>query len=423
MVSFKNGVLKITKEKNGFANRFFEVSFVLNIITIFALYQVRLVATVTGIMMFAASMLIWLGRRKQVVIIPYNTVWYLLFIIYVGMSDLWAEYISGNIFSAIVKMVIILLMITSISIYVNNADDLDRILSLFIFSIFIITLLEFLSVKPSAWFDGGMGSNFSDFNANEIAFWVVCAEMMCFYKAYIKNQRAYYILVFIFLFFAILSSSRKSTAAAIVAPIIIMLLTRGKKSKIFHLFLLLGLAAGLFYLIMTNESLYNSVGRRFSSMSNYFSEDTVKTDGSLTMRKYFIDVAKELFGESPIFGKGMGNFIEIIGREYGAKRAYTHNNYWQILSELGVVGFMLYYSLYAFIIVKLVKNVLIHKSWIGIVFLTFMILLMVLEYGMVTFNAKTTQLIIAIAYTATYVGESDGRQYKYIDKSINKLEE
>lgn len=424
MISFKNGVLKIySNEKNEVAKHLFEISFVLNTITIFALYQVKVVATITGLMMFASSMLIWVGRRKSKVVIPYNTMWYMVYIIYSSMTELWAEYIPGDILAAILKMIIILLMITSISIYVDEPEDLDRILSLFIFSITIITVLEFSSVSPARWFEGGMGSNFSKFNANEIAFWVVCAEMMAFYKAYIKNQKGFYILVFVFLFFAILSSSRKSTAAAIVAPVIMLLMTGQKKNKIFQVLLMIGLAAGLIYLIMTNEYLYNSIGRRFNSMSYYFSDDTIKTDGSLTMRSYYIDIAKELFGESPIFGKGMGNFIEIIGREYGLGRAYSHNNYWQILSELGITGFIIYYSFYVFVIVKLVKNVFIYKSRIGIVFLSFMILLMILEYGIVTANTKTSQIIIAIAYTATYVGESDGRKYKYIEKNTNKLEE
>ncbi|MCQ2485713.1 MAG: O-antigen ligase family protein [Clostridia bacterium] len=424
MVSLKNGVLRITNDgKNDVAKHLFEISFVLNTITIFALYEVKAVATVTGLMMFASSMLIWVGRRKSRVIIPYNTAWYLLFIIYGCMTELWAEYIPGGILSTILKMVIILLMITSISVYVDEPEDLDRILTLFIFSVLFITVLEFSSVPPSEWFAGGMGSHFSKFNANEIAFWVVCAEMMAFYKAYIKNQRGYYILILVFLFFAILSSSRKSTATAILAPIMMLLLTGRKKSKILQLFLMIGLAVGLAYLIMTNEHLYNSVGKRFYSMSNFFSDDTVKSDGSLTMRSYFIEVAKELFGESPVFGKGMGSFIEIIGREYGLRRAYSHNNYWQILSELGITGFIIYYSFYVFVIVKLVKNVFIYKSRLGIIFLTLMILLVVVEYGMVTENGKTAQIIIAIAYTSTYVGESDGRKYKYIEKNTNKLEE
>lgn len=424
MVSFKNGVLKITSGKKGeIAKHFFEISFILNTITIFALYQVAVVASITGLMMFASSILIWVGRKKSKVLIPYNTAWYLLFFVYSALSELWAEYIPTNILAALLKMIIILLMITSISIYVDTAEDLDRILSLFIFSVFIIMILEFSSVPLANWFDGGMGSHFSDFNANEIAFWAVCAEMMAFYKAYIKNQRMFYIFVLLFLFFAILSGSRKSTATAIVAPVVMILITRQKRFKILRFVLIFGIAVGVAYLIMTNEQLYNSVGRRFLSMSNYFSDDTVKTDGSLTMRSYFIDVAKELFGENPFFGKGMGNFAEIISREYGFRKVYSHNNYWQLLSELGITGFIIYYSLYAFIIVKLAKNVTINKSRLSIVFLTFMLLLLINEYGIVTSTVKTSQIIIAIAYTATYVGESDGRKYQYIEKHNKNMEE
>jgi hypothetical protein len=43
-----------------------------------------------------------------------------------------------------------------------------------------------------------------------------------------------------------------------------------------------------------------------------------------------------------------------------------------------------------------------------------MVLLMILETGLVNYNSKMPHVVIAIAYAATYVGEMDGRQYRYI---------
>ena len=67
------------------------------------------------------------------------------------------------------------------------------------------------------------------------------------------------------------------------------------------------------------------------------------------------------------------------------------------------------------IIIKLIRNALVHKSRISLLFLTFMILLVVLETGFVTYNSKMPHIVIAIAYTATYVGDADGRKYSYIE--------
>lgn len=423
MVSLKNGILKVEYENSERAKRFFDICFVVNIVTIFALYQVKLVATVTGMMTLVAAVFIWIDRREKKIIIPYNSVWYLVFTLYCGLTSFWSEYVPTSNIIMVGKMVVIIAMITAISIYVDAPEDLERLMSLFIFSMVIIFFLELSSVGPAGIFKGGFGSYFSGFNANEIGFWIMCAEMMAFYKAYIKNEKAYYVLVAVFIVFVIATSSRKATVATLVSPIIMLVMTTRKKFKVFQIVAMLITIAAVVYLIMTNEQLYNAIGRRFYSMMNYFDEDTLKSDGSLTMRSRFIAIAKELFAESPVFGKGMGNYIKLIQADYEMQGAYCHNNYWQILSELGITGFLIYYSFYAFTIIKLAKNVIVNKSRIAIVFLTFMIVLLIMEWGIVSFNVKTTHIIIALAYTATYVGESDGRKFGYIENNINKLEE
>ena len=423
MVSLKNGILKVEYENSERAKRFFDICFVLNIVTIFALYAVKLVATVTGIMTLVAAVFIWVDRREKKVVIPYNSVWYLIFTLYCGLTSFWSEYVPTSNIIMVGKMVVIIAMITAIAIYVDTPEDLERLMSLFIFSVVIIILLELTSRPLTGIFDGGFGSGFSYFNSNEIAFWIMCAEMMAFYKAYIKNKKACYILVVFFVIFVIATSSRKATVSAVVSPLIMVLMTTRKKYKFLQVIGLIIAIGAVAYLIMTNDQLYNAVGRRFNSMMNYYSDDTVKTDSSIAMRNYYIEIAKELFGESPLFGKGMANFIRIIGDAYNVKGAYCHNNYWQVLSELGITGFVLYYSFYFFIIVKLAKDIIKNKSRIAIIFLAFMIVEMILEWGIVSFNTKTSQIVVALAYTATYVGESDGRKYRYIKNNINKLEE
>ena len=117
----------------------------------------------------------------------------------------------------------------------------------------------------------------------------------------------------------------------------------------------------------------------------------------------------------------MGNFAKIIDNVYMLDGVYSHNNFWQILSELGLVGFIIYYSLYFVTIVRLIKGAFIKKSRMNMLFLTFMILLVVLETGLVTYNSKMPHVVIAIAYASTFVGEMDGRQYSYIEN--NEMEE
>ncbi len=418
MVSFKKGVLKIDGERESTARTVYEVCFVLNAITLFAFNNVKFIGTATGIMMLLASMLIWLGRRDKRVIIPYNSVWYIAFTAFSAISTLWSSYTDTNIASYFLRMVVIIAMITSVSIYVDTPEDVERLIKLYIMSMTAIVLLELATVPIDEWSNGYMGSHFSGSNSNGVAFLVFCAELMAFYEFYSRGKKGYILLVLLFLLFVILSGSRKAAFASVAGPLLFVLLSTYKKSYFLNIMLISALSVAVIFYVFTDENAYNTIGKRFASMLSFWFENrTHKVDNSLYMRSYYIQLAKEMFSESPIIGKGMGNFARIIDETYNVAGVYSHNNYWQILSELGIVGFLIYYSLYFVIVIKLIKNAFFEKSRLSLMFLTFMILLMVLETGLVTYNSKMPHVVIAIAYAATYVGEMDGRKYKYIENN------
>lgn len=422
MVSFKNGVLKIQRSEDNTARTIYEICFVVNALTLFAFNDVKFIGTLTGILMLLASMLLWIGRRAEKVTIPYNTIWYMLFTAYSASSGLWSSYINADMASYFLRMVVIIAMITSISIYVDKPEDLERIIKLYIFSMLVIVLMEFATVPISEWSKGSMGSHFSGSNPNGVAFLVFCAELMAFYEFYSKGKKRYILLVALFLVFIILSSSRKALFASVAGPVLFVLLSTYKKNYFFNIVAILTIASLVVFFIMTDENAYNAIGKRVASMLTFwFEERDHEVDNSLYMRSYYIELAKRMFAESPLLGKGMGNFAKIIDNVYMLDGVYSHNNFWQILSELGLIGFLIYYSMYFVIIIRLAKGAFINKSRMNMLFLTFMILLVVLETGLVTYNSKMPHIVIAIAYAATYVGEMDGRKYQYIEN--NSLDE
>ena len=105
----------------------------------------------------------------------------------------------------------------------------------------------------------------------------------------------------------------------------------------------------------------------------------------------------------------MGNFRSIIEAEYATGKYYTHNNYWQLLSELGIIGFIIYYSMYAYCFVIFARNYLQRRSQMSILFLTCIVLMFVLDEGVVSYCSKYGQLVVAIMYAATYT--SSVREY------------
>lgn len=410
MVSLKNGILKINYTAYERAKRLFEFTFLLNMVVMFAFYDVKNAGPVATLLMFAAACILSVEKSRSSMVIPYISIWYFLLIIYGVLSGLWAQFFTTYTLSFATKLIIILLMSTSIAMYVDDMADLDRILSLFVAGSLIIVLLECTAVPADRWLIGSVGSYFSGNNPNDLTIWMDFATLIAFYRAYIKGKKPMYILVVIFVVFCAFSSSRKGLMAAVAGPMMIVLLSFRKKGYALRLLASLIIFALIAVLVMENETLYGVIGKRFDTMFDYATG--TGEDGSLAVRQYFISVAKEMFRESPLIGKGMGNFAFILDSRYSMGKFYSHNNYWQLLSELGLIGCTLYYSMYVFCLIKLLKYYFADGRKASVLFLTAIIMMAALDTGIISYSSKFGQLVIVLIYCATYAIQSDGgRKY------------
>lgn len=410
MISLKNGVLKINSGSQSRARRLYEFAFLLNMVIVFAFYRIPIIAPAAAVFMFVASFLVLLEKSKNRIMIPYITVWYLALILYGGLSGLWAQFFTSYNINFVIKLCIILLISTSVAVYVDTMEDLDRIMSLFVAGAVIIVLLEFSAVPSGGWKSGSVGSYFSGNNPNDITVWIDLASAIAFYRAYVNGKKWMYPLVAVFVTFCAFSSSRKGLLASIAAPVMIVFLSVGKKNYFLRIIAALLLGTAVLMLVMENDTLYTVIGRRFEAMFDYFTGEG--SDGSILLRQRYIAAAKSMFSESPIIGKGMGNYSRILESEYYLGNFYSHNNYWQILSELGLIGFVIYFSMYAYCSVIFLRAYFVEKRKISVLFITVMTMMIVLDSGIISYSSKYGQLVIAILYCATYAIHSDGgRKY------------
>lgn len=416
MISFKDGVLSVNADFKNISKLIYQVCFVFYTVCTFAFAQYKSVSPAMGCVLFAASVLVLFANGNKNITVPTVTVWYALVVVYCALSLIWTQGDRSENFNYIVRMVIICLTISSVSLYVQDEKDFDRILSIFILSIFIITALEYSSVPDGALFDGNVGSYFSSENKNIVSFWVMSAFMLSFYKAYFKGSKICLMLAAYFLFFIVIGGSRKAILMAVIGVCIMVVFSYRKKHYALWLLLFAASSVILFLVVMTNENAYNTIGQRLFSMYKQFMSDGKIYDNSMYLREYFMSVAKELFEQSPIFGKGLGSFSYCLYYMYNSEATYSHNNYWQILSELGVVGILVYYWFYAYCLIKSVKKYFADKNDTAILALVFFVLFFIGEYAMVTIFNKQFQLVVAIAFCATYLEPYDERQYHYLQR-------
>ena len=91
----------------------------------------------------------------------------------------------------------------------------------------------------------------------------------------------------------------------------------------------------------------------------------------------------------------MGNYSRILESEYFLGNFYSHNNYWQILSELGLIGFLIYFSMYVYCVVIFLRAYFVEKRKISVLFITAITMMIVLDSGIISYSLLS-QLFIAL---------------------------
>ena len=164
--------------------------------------------------------------------------------------------------------------------------------------------------------------------------------------------------------------------------------------KIRRVILVLAVFAFILWLILNNNFLYNLIGQKTVVAIKEMLSMQVdrKVDYSVYQRAEVMRIAFDVFKDHPVIGVGYYCFLN-----YNEWQLYAHNNYLELLADLGLIGFVLYYIFYVknilgfmglnigFVGPKFRLSVDKNKSVWNVLGITFMITLLILEYGQVTF--------------------------------------
>ena len=123
-------------------------------------------------------------------------------------------------------------------------------------------------------------------------------------------------------------------------------------------------------------------------------------DNSTLAREAMMEIGYKLFQESPILGVGLDN-----ARVFNIKAgAYLHNNYAELAADLGIIGFVLYYIMHGYIIIKTIKNWK-HNKPLSAVILTLIISLLLSDIGVVSYYYKEYYFYLILSFI--YIKETN----------------
>lgn len=242
-------------------------------------------------------------------------------------------------------------------------------------------------------FQARLGSSDLGFNANEVGLLFSISAIFSFY-IYSNYKKLFYLIITIILSGgALLTGSRKSFLFVVVGIASLLFFNSNSSTKrIKNIAKIMIIFFVISYLVFEIPFLYEIIGIRIEALILTLIGKGMG-DGSINIRRRMMSVGIDLFKNKPLFGWGFGSYSVLSGF-----RTYSHNNYVEILSSVGIVGFIVYYSLYLFIIIKLTYNRHINLCKL---FLILMITMLIMEIGLVTYNTINHQLIIILAYTVT----------------------
>ena len=420
MLSIKNGVLSFQRN-NGVksSNLFYEICLFVLLTGYYLLYLNRVVSMMCVLTGGAGTVAIVYKKAHDMSFrLPVNSLWYLLFFGFAEASSLWAVSSSQAFFKYIRLMILILIISVGIAQYVRTTNDLTRLMKIFMLSVLTAGVVEFIMTPPEAIKDGYFGGYFSGNNTNTFGYMALCSTIMSFYLAYVKRQKIWYLLAPVFFVFCLLSSSRKAMLISILGVCLVIFFSFGKKRHFLHLAIAAAVALILIILSLKIDFLYELIGNRIVTMLDFYKKDSQYTQlvNSLALRDYYIEFAKQMFRQKPIIGHGFANFSTMLYNEgdvgFGV---YAHNNYWEILADLGIVGFIIYYWFYAYLIIKFIIRLIKNKEDDVLAFSIPMIIsIMILEWGVVSMASFYTQIVLSILFTTTYAENSSaGKRYRY----------
>ena len=349
-----------------------------------------------------------------------------LFVFYCFLSSFWAIYPEMAIIKAKTLLLLVTFLLISYNFFISIENGEKKLLKIimyagFIFSIYVIMYYGIGQYINMLLAGERVGQEIDNVNAigQQTAFSVIIAIFFGLYE----NKKIYYLLAIAPLVVALGTGSRKVIGLLIISTILLFVLKREEKINIIKTAkrLILFVTLVIIFIWLSQLQMFSTIFERFET-----NIENIKNNGTIYSgtenRALFIKGGIEQFLETPILGIGIDNSSYITMRVAGWA-TYLHNNYLELLACTGIIGFLLYYSVYAYIIITCLNNLKYKNKYINIV-LTIFLSISIEEYALVTYSSKSTYLYILLALVTISKQKKQttkkGEMYEITTKNINK---
>ncbi len=332
--------------------------------------------------------------------------WTVLWIFVVAYSITYSIQPSTTITALLIVAARGLIFVVVLS-RINSYEILCKVLKILIFVEFVNLMYIFYKVDIFTIGRTRIGARSiatdSDtaWNSNGIsAVLVACTiyALALLYNKKVKHRIRMIMIVILYIVVALLCGSRMGLLLLVGVPLTWMAISSNYRNFFFRLLIIIVAGVAIYYVVMYIPAFYQVLGRRIETLILNLMGQSV-TDGSITGRQNLINYGLDWFLERPFFGFGMYTFKERMLWQYGFSQ-YAHNSYIEILVGTGIVGMVVYYWYYLYLIIKSWR--LKYNHWQ--IVLASMLVIMVAEMATVSFKNFTFQFALVIISVVQKIG-------------------
>lgn len=297
-------------------------------------------------------------RKKMTILHP--ILYFLAFSALCSVSALWSIKVQTN---TIIVVFMVTFACSALYIIVNRKEDIDIILIAFIIAVIIEFFYNLYRLGISSVLNTRMA--LEGFNSNQVGSEIAYASIICLYF-FEKNRKKRYLITYLFLAACCLLTGSRTALILYFAGgcFFFFHLSNGKerlKPRI-----IIGVLAGIavLFLIFRVDAFYKIIGKRIiNEMVIPFFESlagenigSVPSKESNYLRWNMIKYGLEFFFQRPFLGAGIGNYVVLIAQTDLGFISYAHNNYIELLTDVGIIGFTVYYIPYLLAWVRIIKS-------------------------------------------------------------------
>lgn len=362
-------------------------------------------------------------NRKQPIPIAREWLILLLWVIVSLLSIFFA--IDFNLavskFITILQVFIISFMIYSLVYSVRNANSI--LLSLLL-TVLIVSLLAYSNPAAYADTDGRLKATFNNANLYGLVLLssIIISLGYLFSAKYLIFRIVQLPLILFFFIMLLQTGSRKAILGLfIVVTLFVYFKFREHiKRNVFVALLMLvvavsAVAGGLYYLKDTSH--FYRIQRVIDAFE---SKDISSAGESERGRLELYAKGLEVAMDNPVIGVGLDNFRRVdSGNVFSSDiGTYSHSNYIEVLVSTGIIGFVLYYSVYGlllFRIYKLRKRNFSNRDKTSLIMVGSIFSMYILyDFAMVSYYEKVSWLIMALVLSV--VGILENKKLDKVEK-------